>query len=303
MTREAKIGMLTGLGVIVLIGVLLSEYLGDPKDILAGNPSGAAPANNGPTGRSAELPVGAEYRRQRMDPVSVPGMGQTLAGGNEISPPFATNNGVVPPAYATDTPAPAPEHAVPGPVIGLPISPIAVGPSPTDDQVAAGPATFQLPDPTVPASVKSLTTQPANILYVILPSDTLTKIANKFYKSAKPADLQRIIAANPATLKDTNSTLVAGKKLTIPTLVPSPIAPPPPAARRSQTHDGPAALLQHHRSRAQTQQRENLHRAIGRHVGKNRQAHRPHQCHRDGGQAQNGQRHQGCPLAAGRPGP
>ena len=29
MTREAKIGMLTGLGVIVLIGVLLSEYLGE----------------------------------------------------------------------------------------------------------------------------------------------------------------------------------------------------------------------------------------------------------------------------------
>ena len=29
MTREAKIGMLTGLGVIVLIGVLLSNYLGE----------------------------------------------------------------------------------------------------------------------------------------------------------------------------------------------------------------------------------------------------------------------------------
>ena len=31
MTREAKIGMLTGLGVIVLIGVLLSEYLGGDR--------------------------------------------------------------------------------------------------------------------------------------------------------------------------------------------------------------------------------------------------------------------------------
>ena len=43
MTREAKIGMLTGLGVIVLIGVLLSNYLGaDGADVADGADGGVA---------------------------------------------------------------------------------------------------------------------------------------------------------------------------------------------------------------------------------------------------------------------
>ena len=46
MTREAKIGMLTGLGVIVLIGVLLSEYLG----------GGSHTTGMTATGRMAALP-------------------------------------------------------------------------------------------------------------------------------------------------------------------------------------------------------------------------------------------------------
>ena len=53
MTREAKIGLLTGLGVIVLIGVLLSEYLGGPT-------AGAPGASN----RMAPLPVSAAYRER-----------------------------------------------------------------------------------------------------------------------------------------------------------------------------------------------------------------------------------------------
>src|SRR6478672_10920006 len=89
MTKEAKIGMLTGLGVIVLIGVLLSEYLGDK------NPGGGGTAVvNVPTGRMAPLPVGAAYREQVTSPIGVPAMapaGQVvqLAGGGEISTPVS----------------------------------------------------------------------------------------------------------------------------------------------------------------------------------------------------------------------
>ena len=60
MTREAKIGMLTGLGVIILIGVLLSNYLGNGNGMLAG------------TTRMAPLPAGASYREQVMHPMGVP---------------------------------------------------------------------------------------------------------------------------------------------------------------------------------------------------------------------------------------
>ena len=72
MTREAKIGMLTGLGVIVLIGVLLSEYLGDGR----GPTTAMASTSGGPTRpqQMAPLPIGSAYRQQVMDPVGVPSM-------------------------------------------------------------------------------------------------------------------------------------------------------------------------------------------------------------------------------------
>ena len=84
MTREAKIGMLTGLGVIVLIGVLLSEYLGERNT----GPTVAA----GATGNMAPLPFGAGYRDQIITPVGVPAIAPAggpvrtqLPGGIELA--------------------------------------------------------------------------------------------------------------------------------------------------------------------------------------------------------------------------
>ncbi len=104
MTREAKIGMLTGLMVIVLIGVLLSDYLGGPG-------KGGAMS---PTGRMAELPMGAAYRQEVTEPVGVPGMARSdgaagatvpvsVAGGATMGSPTmpepkATNDGSIPPS-------------------------------------------------------------------------------------------------------------------------------------------------------------------------------------------------------------
>ena len=60
--------------------------------------------------------------------------------------------------------------------------------------------------------------------YTIASGDTLGKIAAKFYKSNKPENVQRIVAANPTVLKSASSMLFVGKTLLIPDL-PVPAAP------------------------------------------------------------------------------
>jgi LysM repeat protein len=237
MTREAKIGMLTGLFVIVLIGVLLSEYI-------SGNPA----ANN----RMAALPqFGDSYRRQALDPVGVPGAAR------------ADTAGILPKAYATDregnrlaastpgmpvlvsdpgmagsaAPAPAPLQPVQpvpaGPVMleagkpsipvietvdgakGQPAIYVAVGDTPPAVGGLVGPGAALVVDKsgTVKAVAKAA---PKGEEYTIVKGDTLQKIAKKVYKSSGKEDLHRIIAANPASLKDESSTLMIGKKLLIP---------------------------------------------------------------------------------------
>lgn len=237
MTREAKIGMLTGLFVIVLIGVLLSEYI-------SGNPA----ANN----RMAALPqFGDAYRRQALDPVGVPGAARSDTAG------------VMPKAYATDREGNRLEASTPG-MPGLVSDPGMAGgsaPAPTPIQavqpVPAGPVMLEAGKPSIPvietmdgakgqpAVYVALGDTPAAVAgpvglgstlvvdksgtvkavgkappkgeeYTIVKGDTLQKIAKKVYKSSGKEDLHRIIAANPASLKDESSTLMIGKKLLIP---------------------------------------------------------------------------------------
>ena len=122
MTREAKIGMLTGLGVIVLVGVLLSEYLGAP--------AGATST----TGRMASLPLGQSYRNEVMQPVGVPGTvrpdasvaaGSLATGPAQVTSPLMND---LPKAYAAmdtrDTPAIAPPGA---PVMTPPVAAVPAG--------------------------------------------------------------------------------------------------------------------------------------------------------------------------------
>jgi len=247
MTREAKIGMLTGLGVIILIGVLLSEYLG----------GGARPGMS-PTGRMSPLPMAAAYRQEVMQPTGVPGLaqsdavttggtgtgGQALANGTPSMP-------AAPIAYASTDTTGAPRMDAPlnnAPALNQPVAAVPAGNIQTD---APSPAlqgsvpTVQLPDngmqavympgqgvsPNTGASVvldgtvgASAPAKVAGQEYVIVPGDNLAKIAKKFYKSAKSNDIERIVAANPAMLKTSKSTLIAGKKLTIPAVAGSTMA-------------------------------------------------------------------------------
>lgn len=262
MTKEAKIGMLTGLGVIVLIGVLLSEYLGDTRS-MTGAAAVSAAGGGTATGRMAELPIGENFRQQVMEPIGVPGMargdaplaglgGGDLAGGTVMATP--------PTAYAAENKA-IEQAVVPlpaGPSISKPVAPIAVGPAPMEQQAsfsgpAGGPPTISVAEAPTPvraipaaaplenvlaaspkAAVTSASPSPAapaaqGTPYVIAAGDNLAKIAKRFYQSSKISDIKRIVAANPGVLKDMDSPIIAGKTLTIPDAA-KPATPSTPAA-------------------------------------------------------------------------
>ncbi|HUO09239.1 MAG TPA: LysM peptidoglycan-binding domain-containing protein [Phycisphaerae bacterium] len=250
MTREAKIGMLTGLGVIVLIGVLLSEYLG--------------PGTHGPgaggmaaTGRMATLPMGAAYRQEIMQPVGVPSLvradGATQAPGAGAIVSAAP---AAPMAYAAMDASGAPRMDAPvsaAPALNQPVTPVPAGTIQMDGTalpasvptmqmpatavqtvyvpgqtagtpVGAAPATgtVVMDGPAASEAHKSAApAKPAGQEYVIAAGDNLAKIAKKFYHSSKNSDIERIVAANPAMLKDSKSMLIAGKKLFIPAVAPA----------------------------------------------------------------------------------
>jgi LysM repeat protein len=234
MTREAKIGMLTGLGVIVLIGVLLSKYLGE------GVAGGAA------TGRMAELPLGETYRKQVMQPVGVPGMvpaDAAVTGGQVTAGPLSMNE--VPKAFAavdtrdasgngqvgTANQAIAGQPIVGQPVTAVPTGPLADGPIseakvPTIElvgqnelQAASSVAGQSEADAGKGTTSSAPTASQRGLTYVIVSNDSLAKIAKKFYHSTKSEDLQRIVAANPKILKNDKTMLIVGKKLFIPSIV------------------------------------------------------------------------------------
>jgi nucleoid-associated protein YgaU len=239
-TRETKIGLLTGLGVIILIGVLLSQYLGGPA-----SSSHAANLSS----------LGDSYRQRQLNPVAVDPTVKpegTMLAGVDNSAPAA---GVSTPAAAGLDPAitrlptrdsiasaglPAPTTGVATPVVSDPVAaqpagPIVAGPA-TDGPgmppvqlgpvasnnveraiyVPADPNNSQPPvaGPTGPTNPAS--DVPTGTFYTVGKGDTLTVISKHFYKSATKSDLAKIVAANPALLKNDKTMLQIGKKLLIP---------------------------------------------------------------------------------------
>ncbi len=230
MTREAKIGMLTGLGVILLIGVLLSDYLG-----------GAARGMS-PTGRMATLPLGAAYRQEVTEPVGVPGTMRpegTVAEVGTVTSVAAVPAGrpTMPEVAGGSGPVVAGDMNGNGPTVGAAVSPVPAGDVRMDAPLNTGSLpTLQLADANggeqavyVAGQAKPASNGAQALKvdgkasdsvkgqeYVILPGDTLGKIATKFYKTSKGDVVARIVAANPAMLKNDKTMLVAGKKLMIP---------------------------------------------------------------------------------------
>jgi LysM repeat protein len=231
MSRETKIGMLTGLLVIVLIGVLLSEYLG----------------NSGPEGKGkvAAMNTGDGARKSIREPVMAPGqerepiINAMVSGPNdgqpEVPQSVAGGNGgtvVTPPAEVTDV-GHARDVAAGKTSVDLTGkmpdgTNLATYVTPEEEKRAlemqklAGVgapggnlATVPLPPPTTKTEV-----------YVVAKGDTLTTIAKKYYKSATKAEFAKIVAANPGVLKDDKTPLVVGKKLNIVVPVVASVVPP-----------------------------------------------------------------------------
>jgi LysM repeat protein len=254
MTREAKIGMLTGLGVIVLIGVLLSNYLG------------ADGRGMSPTGRMAELPLGAAYRQEVTEPVGVPGVARQESG---VSAPMVAAAVAIPagvpsmPAAKGSTDISGAPAMTSGPVVGQPVMPVPAGTvqaaaAPSEMNVPtlqlaeanAGQEAVYVPGQAKAGAVPGLTftkdATPAAVSgqeYVVAPGDTLGKIAYKFYHSSKGEAVGRIVAANPKVLKDEKTMLVAGKKLMIPN-APVPVKGAPVVAAVAPVKKTPVVIHQ-----------------------------------------------------------
>lgn len=232
MNREAKIGMLTGLAVILFVGVLLSNYFEHNTDR-------AAPM--------ADVKEG--YRSNALATVGVP----ALADGLSVSPTYGRG---AEPRTAGDSPMMAfaagsgkgeegkPVDNGTETTVGEPVKAVAVGDIPTgsdgvdgglDKQLAGGaglsPTVYVAGDPTKEKTTVAKPAAPVGTVYVIVKNDNLRIIAKKNYRTATNADVARIIAANPKELKDIKSVLVAGHKLLIPPLpvVAKPETKPVPA--------------------------------------------------------------------------
>jgi nucleoid-associated protein YgaU len=259
-TRETKIGLLTGLGVIILIGVLLSQYLGGPTNSHAADLSS----------------LGDSYRQRQLNPVAVDPTvkpeGTMLAGidnsatatpGASASAPAGIDPAItrlptrdsiaavgMPTTPANNPPAPY----VSEPVSAQPAGSIVAAPqadSPNMPPVQLGPiasnnverAIYVPADPNSPPAPVATPTPvpnpagdvPTGTFYTVAKGDTLNVIAKRFYKSASKSNRLKIIAANPTLLKDEKSTLQIGKKLLIPDVqtaaqsspqMPAPVVPP-----------------------------------------------------------------------------
>lgn len=241
MTREAKIGMLTGLGVIVLVGALLSEYLGGPANQMQS--------------ASAMPDLSSEYRAVQQRPVGsagvrtqggeVPDRVSMLPGGGELPAAFNGER-----AHVRETPVTVisppimPEAMPPGPEVAMTrtdgptvdITPVrSSDPSP---MIFVTPADARRMVPLERSDVASrvdvggIASAPEGKLVEIVKGDTLERLARKHYGSGSRANIERIVKANPSILKDVSTPLVIGKKLMLPlapgmaaTAAPAPTAP------------------------------------------------------------------------------
>lgn len=214
MTRETKIGLLTGLVVIVLIGVLMSDYLNK-------GPSGVAEANLSQT-------MGADYRAAQLAPGHLPNASLALTPSPGGSPAeFTTQTGAagnLPLAAASFGATPRVDApAVPVPLgaatsttgQAAPLAASAVLPDAGTSTVFV-PGQVALPQPMQPrVAAVTPAAGPAGQSYVVVKGDALSRLARRFYGSASAANMQRIIAAN-RRLKDTHTPLLVGEKLIIP---------------------------------------------------------------------------------------
>ncbi len=203
MNRETKVGLITGLAIIVMVGMLLSSYLNRQASSIK-----MASLSN----------LGSTLRHSLLRPVSdqtipVPNVAPKGAPVAATTPPANPASGTV--TSAGHTPTRQNQSAAVLSMPQYPSAPVVTFPTATSPHLAAVPAagTMQLQN--------AVQSQPANApggqtTYTVVANDTLTRIAQHFYHDGGPVAIERIIRANPGKLSSVRSMLRIGEKLNIP---------------------------------------------------------------------------------------
>lgn len=224
MNRETKIGLVTGVALIVLIGAMLSSYLSAPRNnigdlSLAGQGRQLRHQIRNPVG-IAQAPVsqnspGAPNPQAPAAPVSqpvAPALAQATTQYNQITQlPYGSSNSsgtpaapVVPEVNPEVIPTVVAQAHIEHQTDYRPEAPMTV------NMTAANPVqAVAAADTTTPAPARTAT-------YTVRPGDTLGKIAWHFYHDSGPVAVRRIIIANRARLGSARATLQVGERLTIP---------------------------------------------------------------------------------------
>jgi nucleoid-associated protein YgaU len=214
MNRETKIGLLTGLALIILAGALLSNYLSRPRQ-----DQGSAMLNN----MDQQL-------RQGLDDSDVVPPAPDTSGQNILPGDTGTNSAAPIPANPNTTAQNSSQSSAasltPASTGAGPIMPNANNQHQT---MAAAPVNFPLnvPQTTMVADdggsllnnvIEPQSNTPAQNVYSVVAGDTLSRIARKFYHNNSTAAMDRIIRANPGKLTSLESTLHIAETLVIPSV-------------------------------------------------------------------------------------
>ncbi len=205
MNRETKIGLVTGVTLIVLIGAMLSSYLSAPHDkigdlSIAGlgstlrnqisNPVGIAQV---PIPQNVAIPQPQPMAAAPLPPAAVPSAVAVSTQYNQVTqlPYGSANKSNTPSTAVVQTSA----TVTPG------VVPVVVAQEPRE-VVTADAAN---------AAVSSQATT-----YTVRAGDTLGKIAWHFYHDAGPVAVRRILDANRAELGSAKAMIRVGETLNIP---------------------------------------------------------------------------------------
>ncbi|MGC9261318.1 MAG: LysM peptidoglycan-binding domain-containing protein [Phycisphaerae bacterium] len=201
MNRETKIGLVTGVTLIVLIGAMLSSYLSAPRHGI---------------GDLSLAGQGRQLRQQISNPVGI------------AQVPVVVSRPTAAPAAATATAAPAVAAAYRQPVArynqltqlpyGLSASSgtVRTQNTPTVNPEVIPVVVTPIPAPGVAQTASNVPARAQAVVYIVRPGDTLDKIAWHFYHDGGPLAVRRIVNANRGTLTGAKAILRVGETLNIP---------------------------------------------------------------------------------------
>jgi LysM repeat protein len=203
MNRETKVGLITGLAIIVMVGMLLSSYLNRQSSSIK-----VASLSN----------LGSKLRQTLLHPISdqtIP-MPKVTPAGVQVAPSgaavaSASLSGITPAAF---TPSSASGTASVVSMPGYKSTPLVTFPTAPSPHLAPVTANTNLQ---VQNAEQTQSTSPSgDTTYTVAANDTLTRIAWHFYHDSGPVAIERIVRANPGKLSSPSSMLRIGEKLDIP---------------------------------------------------------------------------------------